>query len=222
MAMKLRCQSQGANCPPYKHSGVFHPHNENIKRLLPDLNRCANCTAYVSPKLPYFRDDFLQIASITLLEKGPTFNPEHESRASFGTFIRPRICVSLMNAKRKELKHQGREQLEPINGWDTHEIADMADDTAVASTPNISDLTTESFVDALIWNISIASFECMLPQLLNELTPRERQVFIFIREDMRNADITEALHLSRGRVSQLTNQVETKLKQACQKFGLIE
>ena len=62
----------------------------------------------------------------------------------------------------------------------------------------------------------------MLPELLNELTPREREVFIFIREDMRNADIAEALHLSRGRVSQLTNQVATKLKQACQKFGLIE
>jgi len=153
MAMKLRCQSQGANCPPFKHSGVFHANNENIKRLLPDLNRCANCTAYVPPKLPSLRDDLLQIASITLLEKGPTFNPEHESRASFGTFIRPRICVSLMNAKRKELRHQGREQLEPINGWDTHEIADITEDTGVVSTPNISDLTTESFVDALIWNI---------------------------------------------------------------------
>ena len=222
MAMKLRCQSKGANCPPFKHSGVFHPNNENIERLLPDLNRCADCAAYAPPKLSSFRDDFLQVASVTLLEKGPTFNPEHESRASFGSFIRPRICVSLMNAKRKEIRHQGREQLVPTNGWDTHETADMADDAAIASIPNILDFTTESFVDALIWDISIANFECMLPQLLNELTPRERQVFIFIREDMRNADIAETLHLSRGRVSQLTDQVETKLKQACQKFGLIE
>lgn len=222
MALKLRCQSNGANCPPFKHSGVFHPHNENIERLLPDLNRCANCTAYVPPKLPSLRDDLLQIASITLLEKGPTFNPEHESRASFGTFIRPRICVNLMNAKRKELKYQGREQFEPINGWDVHETTDIADDTEIASVSNILDFTTESFVDALIWDISVVNFERMLPQLLNELTPRERQVFIFIREDMRNADIAEVLHLSPGRVSQLTNQVEIKLKQACQKFGLIE
>ena len=86
---------------------------------------------------PSFRDDFLQVASITLLEKGPAFNPEHESRASFGTFIRPRVCVSLMNAKRKELRHQGREQLESISGWDTHEIADIADDPAIASIRNI-------------------------------------------------------------------------------------
>ena len=120
----------------------------------------------MAPKLPSFRDDFLQIASITLVEKGPAFNPEHESRASFGTFIRPRICVSLTNAKRKEVRHQRREQLEPTNGWDTHEIADMAADTAIASTPSIFDVTTESFVDALIWNISIANFEGMLPQLL--------------------------------------------------------
>ena len=222
MALKLRCQAKGTNCPPFKHSGIFNPNNENIKRLLPDLNRCANCTASVAPTLPSFRDDFLQIASITLLEKGAAFDPAHESRASFGTFIRPRICVSLMNAKRKELRHQGREQLEPTNGWDTHEIADTIDDTEIASIPNILDFTTESFVDALIWDISIANFERMLPQLLNELTPRERQVFIFIREDMRNADIAEALQLSPGRVSQLTNQVETKLKQACQKFGVIE
>lgn len=220
--MKLRCQSEGTNCPPFKHSGVFNPSNENIKRLLPDLKRCANCTAYVAPTLPSFRDDFLQIAAITLLEKGAAFDPAHESRASFGTFIRPRICVSLMNAKRKELRHQGREQLEPTSGWDTHEIADMADDTTIASIRNIPDFTTESFVDALIWNMSIANFEGMLPQLLNELTPREREVFICIREDMRNVDIAKALHLSPGRVSQLTNRVETKLKEACQKFGLIE
>ena len=54
------------------------------------------------------------------------------------------------------------------------------------------------------------------------LTPRERQVFVFIRQDMRNADIAEALHLSPGRVTQLINQIQIKLKQACQQFGLIE
>ncbi|MCG9131805.1 hypothetical protein J5I95_09015 [Candidatus Poribacteria bacterium] len=39
---------------------------------------------------------------------------------------------------------------------------------------------------------------------------------------MRNRDIAEALHLSPGRVFQLINQVEIKLKQAYQQFGLIE
>ena len=220
--MKLRCQSKGTNCPPFKHNGVFRPYNENIKRLLPDLNRCADCMAYVAPTLPYFRDDLLQIASLTLLEKGADFDPAHESRASFGTFIRPRICVSLTNARRKELDHHGRERLQPIGASDTHNTADTEADTDITFIPNASDPTTESFVDALIWDISIANFERALPQLLNELTPRERQVFVCIRQDMRNADIAEALHLSPGRVSQLVNQVADKLKQACQQFGLIE
>ena len=69
--MKLRCQSKGTNCPPFKHNGIFYPDNETVKRLLPDLNRCADCIAYVTPTLLSFRDDFLQIASITLLEKAP-------------------------------------------------------------------------------------------------------------------------------------------------------
>ena len=222
MRMKLRCQSKGTNCPPFKHNGIFRPHNENIKRLLPDLNRCADCMACVAPTLPSFRDDLLQIASIALLEKGPAFDPAHESRASFGTFIRPRICVSLTNARRKELVYQGRERLEPIEASDPYNAADTEADTDMVFMPNASDPTTESFVDALIWDLSVANFERALPQLLNELTPRERQVFGCIREDMRNREIAETLHLSPGRVSQLINQVEVKLKQACQQFGLIE
>ena len=222
MSMKLRCQCKETNCPPFKHNGTFYPDNENIKRLLPDLNRCADCMAYVAPTLPYFRDDFLQIASITLLEKGPAFDPAHESRASFGTFIRPRICINLTNARRKEFIHQGRERLEPIGASDIHNTADTEADTDIPFMPNAPDPTTESFVDALIWDISIANFERALPQLLNELTPREQQVFGCIRQDMRNRDIAEVLHLSPGRVTQLINQVEIKLKQACQQLGLIE
>ena len=220
--MKLRCQNKGTKCPPFKHNGIFRSHNENIKRLLPDLNRCADCMAYMAPTLPSFRDDLLQTASITLLEKGPAFDPAHESRASFGTFIRPRICVSLMNARRKELDYHGRERLQPIGAADTHNTADVETDKDMAFTPNAPNPTTESFVDALIWDISVANFESALPQLLNKLTPRERQVFVFIRQDMRNREIAEALHLSPGRVTQLVNQVEIKLKQACQQFGLIE
>ena len=220
--MKLRCQSEGANCPPFKHNGIFRPHNENIKRLLPDLNRCADCMAYTAPTLPYFRDDLLQIASITLLEKGPAFDPAHDSCASFGTFIRPRICGGLLNARRKELNHHRREGHEPIGVPDMHNAADTEADTDPAFMLNVPDPTTESFDDALVWDISVANFERALPEILNELTPREQQVFNCIRDDLRNTDIAEVLHLSRGRVSQLVNQVEIKLKQACQQLGLIE
>ena len=159
MSMKLRCQSKGKSCPPCKHNGIFYPDNESIKRLLPDLNRCADCMAYAAPKLPSFRDDLLQIASITLLEKGTAFDPAHESCASFGTFIRPRICVSLTNARRKELDHHGRERLQSIGASDPQNTADAETDTDMAFMPNVPDPTTESFVDALIWDISLANFE---------------------------------------------------------------
>ncbi len=220
--MKLKCQNKGTSCPPFKHNGVFYPDNENIKRLLRDLNRCADCMACVAPTLPSFRDDLLQIASITLLEKGPAFDPAHESCASFGTFIRPRICVSLTNARRKELIHHGRESHEPIRVSDMHNAADTEADSDMAFMSRTPDPTTESFVDTLVWDISVANFERALPELLNELTPREQQVFNCIREDLRNTDIAEVLHLSPGRVSQLVNQVEIKLKRACQQLGLIE
>ena len=222
MTMKLRCQSKGTKCLPFKHNGIFYPDNESIKRLLPDLNRCADCMAYTAPTLPSFRDDLLQIASLTLHEKGSAFDPAHESRASFGTFIRPRICVSLTNARRKELDHHGRESLQPIGASDTHNTADTETDADMVFMQNVPDPTTESFVNALVWDISVANFERALPELLNALTPREQQVFGCIREDMRNTDIAETLHLSSGRVSQLINQVEVKLKQACQQLGLIE
>jgi DNA-directed RNA polymerase specialized sigma subunit len=101
--------------------------------------------ARMAPKLPFFRDDLLQIASITLLEKGPAFDPAHKSCASFGTFIRPRICVSLTNARRKELIHHGRESHEPIGVSDMHNAADTEADTDMAFIPNVPDPTTESF-----------------------------------------------------------------------------
>ena len=97
--MKLRCQVSGMKCPRYKHEGVFQPNAETVKRLLPDLKRCAGCMAYSPPRCPDFRDDLRQIATIVLIEKGPSFQPTHQSRASFGTFIRPQICGTLMKAK---------------------------------------------------------------------------------------------------------------------------
>ncbi len=55
--MKLRCYNKGSICPSYKNAGVFHPDNETLTRLMPDLKRCANCMAYSPPKMNDFRDD---------------------------------------------------------------------------------------------------------------------------------------------------------------------
>ncbi|MDE0314626.1 MAG: sigma-70 family RNA polymerase sigma factor [Candidatus Poribacteria bacterium] len=222
--MKLKCQLAGAKCPPYSHEGEFQPDNATITGLLPDLRRCASCIAYGSPSLPAFQDDLIQIASITLIKKGPAFNPLHESGASFGTFIRPRICVSLMNAKCKEVKHHVRECSECYIRSDFDETLNQNGnyERDIDLILNAPDANTECFVDRLIWEISVANFKKVLPQLIEALTHREQQVFACIREDMSNCDIAKLLKLSPPRISQLVRNVEQKLRKECQTLGLIE
>lgn len=220
--MKLKCQSAGAKCPPYSHDGKFHPNNTTITALLPDLRRCANCIAYTPPSTPSFRDDLIQIASITLIKKGPAFNPAHESGASFGSFIRPQICGSLMYAKRRELKQLTQEVPESCIESDFNVVQNSKDKDNITSILNVRDPNTEYFVDELIWEISVTNFKKGLPQLLETLTVREKQVFDCLLEDMPNCDIAKMLKLSPPRISQLSKNVIQKLRTACQKFGLTE
>lgn len=220
--MKLKCQLTGVKCPPYSHEGEFQPNNITITSFSSDLRRCANCIAYEPPSLPTFRDDLIQIASVTLIKKGPAFNPLHKSGASFGTFIRPRICGSLINAKHKELKHRARECPESYMNVGANGKLNAEDDRDIDYISNVSDPNAESFVDELIWEIAVANFEKVLPQLLEDLTPREKQVFTSIRAGMSNCDIAKMLKLSPPRISQLARNIEQKLRVACQRFGLIE
>ena len=204
--MSLRCQSIGAKCPPYKHRGIFKANNENVKPLLPDLNRCATCMAYTPPKRLDLREDLFQVASITLIEKGPAFDPTHQSNASFGTFIRPRICGALMDVKSKESLYSQREehisQVHPNDDW-LYQIPD----------PNAN------FEDELLAEITIAT---ILPEILKALTPREQEIFDCIRNNQKNSEIIETLKLSKSRVSQLRTQVTGKVIAECKKLGLIE
>ena len=216
--MKLRCQYSGIKCPHYKHQGVFHPDDETVKRLLPDLNWCANCMAYAAPRCPDIREDLLQIASVVLVEKGPKFNSTHQSGASFGTFIRPQICGTLRNAKEKELLHIRRELPHIDEGLDLYGDADAEANRDVGWWHEVLDLNSE-FEDELVKDIS---FREALPKLLQTLTKRERDVFACLRENQQNYEIAEALNLSVSRVSQLVTQVTQKLRKAGQRFGLSE
>ena len=216
--MKLRCQLKGIKCPRYKHHGIFNPDNKTITRLLPDLNQCAGCMARASPKCSEMREDLQQIAAIVLIEKGPKFNPTHPSGASFGTFIRPQICGTLMNAKRSELIHKHR-GLRSFNGvWDPDEDPRAEVKQDLGRLRKVPAHYTE-FEEALVRNIS---FEAALPKLLKILSPREREVFACLREDQRNCEIAEVLNLSESRVSQLVTQVTQKLTSAAQGLGLAE
>lgn len=222
--MKLKCQLIGSKCPPYSHKGEFYPSNETLTGLLPDLRRCANCIAYEPPSIPSFRDDLIQIASITLMKRGPEFDPYHKSGASFGSFIRPRICISLANARRKELKYHSRERSGCFIESDVPSLqnCDCVNESGIDFISNTSDVNSDCFVDSLIWDISVDNFGKAIPELIKVLTHREQQVFACIREDMPNCDIAKMLNLSQPRISQLSRSIEQKLRKRCQSLGLVE
>lgn len=216
--MKLRCHESYTKCPRYQHTGAFYPDDKTVKRLLPDLSRCADCMAFASPQSPHLREDLLQTASIVLIEKGPKFNPTHQSGANFGTFIRPQICGNLLNVKRKELEHHRRELPYLDAESDVYEDMDAETRRGIGWLNAIPDLNSE-FEDALVQDIS---FQEALPELLQALTEREREVFDCLRGNQQNYEIAEALQLSVSRVSRLVKQVILKLTHTGQKLGLAE
>lgn len=216
--MKLRCQLKGIKCPRYKHQGIFRPDDEMVKPLLPDLCQCARCIAYAAPQRPDLQGDLLQVASLTLIEKGPKFNPGHSSKAGFGTFIRPRICGALMHEKNREFTHSARELPSFDGAWDPSDDPDAEVNADVGRLWEVPDPHAEFEVE-LVRNIS---FTAVLPKLLKMLTPREREVFTCLRADQQNCEIAKALTLSEARVNQLVTQVIQKLTRAAQSLGLTE
>ena len=216
--MALKCQVEGIKCPTYKHQGVFYPDDDTIESLLPDLKHCAACMAYTPPQRLDLEDDLLQVASLTLVEKGPAFRPEHESGASFRSFIRLHICGALTNAKKREVRYSNREVLESDEEWDTYGTPDASHNPECGVLLNIPDSQAE-FADELVRNISLAT---VLPELLQTLTPRERDAFECIRKNQLNCEIAETLNISQARASQLVTQVTQKLTYAGQRLGLAE
>lgn len=216
--MKLRCQLKGIKCPRYKHQGIFRPTDEMVKPLLPDLRQCATCMGSAVPQRPDLQDDFLQVASLTLIKKGPAFNPAHRSGASFGTFIRPRICGALMDEKSRELTHSNRELSTFDGSWDLPEDMEAEVNQDIGRLWEVPDAHAE-FEEALVRNLSFAA---ALPKLLKMLTPREREVFACLRENQQNCEIAKVLTLSEARVNQLVKQVTLKLTHVGQRLGLTE
>ena len=215
--MKLQYQWKSKKCPFFTHEGIFEATDEMLIRFQHDLNRCAQCTAYGNPALPSFQEDLLQIARVTLWKKGPLFDPNHETKASFRTYILPWICGALTKAKKNEVRHH-QHFMPPSDEVNCpYEGSETQEELLVSALKPETD-----FVDKLIWEMWNADFEKALPELLQGLTKREKQVFTLIRMDMKQCDIAEILTLSKPRINQLLKQVETKLIHESKNIGLIE
>ena len=206
----LKCQSIGVKCPPYNHEGIFEANDETLKSFFPDLSACAVCMSQTSPKRLDLEDDLFQVGALTLIDKGPQFNPAHESGASFRSFIRVRICGALMDAKKREVKLSCREvptAYVPVN---------QRSETHTASVLQFPDPQAD-FEDRLAADLS---FTEVLPQLLKRLTPGERKVFSYLCQDWQHHEIAQTLNLSKGRVSQLVKQIRVKMTTAGKRLDL--
>ena len=169
--------------------------------------QCVACATRGDACLQARRDDFRQLAYLTILEETPRYDPEHPSRASFITFIKSRVCSALWSQRRKELKYL------------TFPLVEVED----ADTPTgLNSLTaalynaaceTESMENEVIEEIHVQQFRERLPVMLKRLSDQERKaVRLKYFHDYTGARIAEALGVSKGRVSQLMKTALSKLK----------
>lgn len=176
------------------------------------IHKCVRCITCGYPHLEGMREDFCQIAYLTILEEAPKYDPKHPSGASFITFIKSRVCGRLWSERRKESKYTAFAYEDPVTAEG-------------ASNPLIAALTAEacaceSLEDEICQKIEIEAFQTVLPQLLERLSKKERQaIALKYFKDCSGIDISHRLSVSEGRVSQLLKSALSKLKTAYSKIG---
>jgi RNA polymerase sigma factor (sigma-70 family) len=169
--------------------------------------QCVACATRGDACLQARRDDFRQLAYLTILEETPKYDPAHPSQASFITFIKSRVCSALWSQRRKELKYL------------TFPLVEVEDADAPTSLNSLTSALynaateSESMEDSVIEEIHVQQFRERLPVMLKRLSDQERKaVRLKYFHDYTGARIAEALGVSKGRVSQLMKTALSKLK----------
>ena len=160
------------------------------------------------------RDDFRQLAYLTILEEEPKYDPAHPSGASFITFMKARVCGRLWSERRKEAKYI------PFSHDDPFET-DSRPNPLVASL-TMEACASERLEDAVCQKMEIEQFRSCLPRLLAGLSKKERQAVVLkYFQDCSGVEIAHELSVSEGRVSQLLKSACAKLKKRIQKEEVI-
>ena len=159
----------------YRHPGnrgkcPFYIDAGNVLTAEASICQCVACATCGHPELEARRDDFRQVAYLTILEETPKYDPAHPSQASFITFIKSRVCSCLWSERRRELKYQPLPVVE----------------TLVSESPKpLNPLTAALYRDAcsresleveVCEKIQIDQFREHLPAMLAQLTEQERKV----------------------------------------------
>ena len=152
------------------------------------------------------RDDFHQLAYLTIMEEAPNYDPNHPSGASFVTFIKSRVCYRLWLERRKESKYTPFSHDEPTD-------VDRCSLNPLVSSLLAGACASESIEDEVCMKIEVEQLRSFLPQLLSKLGEKEREVIrLKFFAECSGIEISRQLCVSEGRVSQLLKTALSKLK----------
>ena len=162
------------------------------------------------------KEDLRQIAYETVLEAAPTYDPAHESGASFTTFIRSQVCGKLWDEGKKHLQSTPFLSLDDTSCAESQFYQGGSD--PLGSNPSIDRLAADAYQcgevdEEAICHVEVEQFKQLLPQLLAHLSEKEKMVLeLRFFEEKKGVEIAEVLGVTKGRVSQLINTACAKLK----------
>lgn len=198
--------------PHYSAKCPFYILPNNPLSAETSIRHCVRCATLGDCRLEAMRDDFRQIAYLTILEEEPKYDPAHPSGASFITFMKSRICGALWSERRKEMKY-------------TPYVSDPPSEPDTPPNPLLAVLTAEacaskSLEDEVCESIEVEELRSFLPQMLSRLSEKEQRVIeLKFFNDCSSRDIAKQLRVSEGRVSQLLKSALGKLRKAYLKMG---
>ena len=170
------------------------------------IDQCVSCVCRKNAYLKSHYEDLRQIAFLTILEETPNYDPDHPSGASFITFIKAKVCISLWREQRKLLQetpfpYQECSEDDPKNPLEAELITQAC--------------AVEDMADSVIQQIEVDFLRKCFPKLIEKLTEKEKRVIQmkFFRKHT-GVQIAQELNISEGRVTQIKQSALEKLSKA--------
>ena len=195
--------------PHYSGKCPFKIVPENPFSAESSVRRCVDCATAYNKRLKSLKEDFYQIAMLTVLEAMPKYDPNHPSGASFTTFIKLSVCKRLWAEREKELNCL------PFPLDEQHTDDDNYTPNPLVAGLNAEACAHETLDDEVIRQLEVEQFCEHLPQFLAKLTEKQRRVLeMKYLEECSGVEIAKALGISKSRVSQIMKTALEKVKKA--------
>lgn len=156
--------------PHYSKKCPFHITPNQPLTAEKSITRCVECVTCGNQRLQGMKADLHQIAYLTLLECSPKYNSEHQTDASFTTFIRSRVCGKLWDERKKRLKWIPFSTVEAVRETQTF-VANPLVDRLTAEA-----CQCESIDETVAFDVDLEKFKTLLPKLLSCLSEKEGMV----------------------------------------------